>query len=68
MTRFVTVRKAAELTGYTEGAIYSKRSEKVWREGHVLVTAPDTRSRPDHRERKHENGRLVEDGCDKAWK
>lgn len=40
---FVTVKKAAELTGLTEKAIRRKREDGIWREGHEIVVAPDKR-------------------------
>ena len=43
MTRYVTVKKAAELTGYTEVAIRAKIREGVWLERRVWLKAPDGR-------------------------
>jgi hypothetical protein len=40
---WVTIKKAAELTGYTEAAIRSKIAEGVWVEGKVWKRAPDGR-------------------------
>lgn len=42
-TRFVTIKRASELTGYTEKAIRRKMEEGVWREGQLWVRAPDSR-------------------------
>ncbi|MNY13902.1 hypothetical protein D3C86_1470570 [compost metagenome] len=43
MPRFVTIEKAAELTGYSADAIRSKKRDGIWREGHEWVAAPDGR-------------------------
>lgn len=40
---FVTVKKAAELTGLTEKAIRRKREDGIWREGREIVIGPDKR-------------------------
>lgn len=40
---FVTIRKAAELTGYTERAIEEKIAKGVWLKGREWVHAPDGR-------------------------
>ena len=42
-TRFVTVGRASELTGYTEYAIRTKISRGVWLEGFEWTYAPDHR-------------------------
>ena len=41
MVRFVTINKFCELTGYTRRAVEGKRQTGVWREGGVIVKAPD---------------------------
>lgn len=43
MTRYVTVKKAAELTGYTEAAIRDKIRDGVWLMQRVWLKAPDGR-------------------------
>lgn len=43
MARFVTIEKAAELTGYPPDAIRSKKRDGIWREGHEWIAAPDGR-------------------------
>lgn len=43
MVRFVTIEKAAELTGYSPDAIRSKKRDGIWRKGHEWVEAPDGR-------------------------
>lgn len=43
MVRHVTIRRAAELTGYTEDAIRAKIERGVWREGALWRHAPDDR-------------------------
>jgi hypothetical protein len=40
---FVTVKKAAELTGLSVKAIRRKREEGIWREGREIVVGPDKR-------------------------
>jgi hypothetical protein len=40
---FVTIRKAAELTGYTERAIEEKIAKGVWLKGREWTHAPDGR-------------------------
>jgi hypothetical protein len=39
----VTIRKAAEITGYTEKAIRAKIERGVWPQGEVWDYAPDNR-------------------------
>lgn len=41
--RYVTVRLASQLTGYSESAIYTKISTGVWEELKVWRRAPDGR-------------------------
>jgi hypothetical protein len=41
--RFVTIQRAAELTGYTPKAIEIKRYRGVWVEGQQIRVAPDGR-------------------------
>jgi hypothetical protein len=43
MNRWVTVKRAAELTGYTVDAIQKKISKSVWPEGLLWRNAPDGR-------------------------
>ncbi len=43
MVRFVTVKKFAELTGYSPEAISRKISRGVWAKGAVWMKAPDGR-------------------------
>ncbi len=40
---YVTIEKAAEITGYTKRAIEAKIARGVWLEGSVWVHAPDGR-------------------------
>ncbi len=40
---WVTKRKLAEITGYTEAAISTKVRDGVWREGVIFVKSPDGR-------------------------
>lgn len=42
-TRYVTIEKAAELTGYTPDAIRAKIKRGDWLEGTVYKRAPDGR-------------------------
>ncbi|TGB34869.1 excisionase [Burkholderia thailandensis] len=42
-SRYVTVLKFCEMTGYTEDAVKSKRRDGVWLEGQLWVKAPDGR-------------------------
>lgn len=42
-TRFVTVKKFAEMSGYTPSAIYQKMNNGVWTEGRQFRKAPDGR-------------------------
>lgn len=39
--RFVTIRKASELTGYSEDAIRTKISTGIWAENHEWKWGPD---------------------------
>lgn len=39
----VTIRRFAELTGYTEGAVRAKIEKGVWVEGYQWVRGPDGR-------------------------
>jgi hypothetical protein len=41
--KWVTIKKAAELSGYTEKAIEAKRAAGVWLEGLIWRKAPDGR-------------------------
>ena len=41
--KWVTTKKAAELSGYSEKAIERKRQEGVWLEGIIWIKAPDGR-------------------------
>ena len=41
--KWVTIKKAAELSGYSVRAIEGKRAEGVWLEGEVWRKAPDGR-------------------------
>lgn len=43
MARFVTIKKCAELTGYTEAAIRGKIQLGIWSERAVWIKAPDGR-------------------------
>jgi hypothetical protein len=43
LMKWVTVKKAAELSGYTPKAIERKRAEGVWLEGIIWIKAPDGR-------------------------
>lgn len=43
MTRFVTIHRAAELTGYSTRAIQTKIDRGVWVEGRQWIRAPDGR-------------------------
>ncbi len=42
-TRYVTIKKFCEFSGYTEDAVKSKRRDGVWLEGKVWIKAPDGR-------------------------
>lgn len=42
-TRFVTLARFAELSGYSEKAVSRKIEDGVWLEGHEYVRAPDGR-------------------------
>ena len=44
MIRHVTIKKFAELSGYSEDAIRSKIKRGVWLEGAVFIKAPDGRN------------------------
>jgi hypothetical protein len=39
--KWVTIKKAAELSGYSEKAIQRKRECGVWLEGDIWIKAPD---------------------------
>lgn len=41
--KWVTIKKAAELSGYSEKAIEAKRADGTWLEGVVWIKAPDGR-------------------------
>jgi hypothetical protein len=41
--RYLTIRKFAAESGYTEDAIRSKIRDGIWREGHEWKRAPDDR-------------------------
>ncbi len=41
MSRFVTIKKFTELTGYTRSAIDKRRARGEWREGEVVLKAPN---------------------------
>ncbi len=41
--RYVTIRKAVELTGYSEDAIRTKKARGEWLEGREWVRSPDGR-------------------------
>lgn len=41
--RYVLIKRAAELTGYSVPAIEAKISKSQWREGELYVKAPDGR-------------------------
>ena len=43
MLRFVTIKKFAELSGYTQDAVRSKIKRGDWLEGGVWAKAPDGR-------------------------
>jgi hypothetical protein len=43
MLRYLTIRKFAAESGYTEGAIRSKIRDGIWADGQVWVRAPDGR-------------------------
>jgi hypothetical protein len=40
---YVVIKKAAEITGYSERAIEEKIAKGIWLEGRVWVKAPDGR-------------------------
>lgn len=42
--RYVTVRKFASESGYTEDAIRSKIRDGIWRLGEIWIKAPDSRT------------------------
>lgn len=44
LLRYVTIKKFAELSGYTEDAIRSKIQRGDWLEGAVFIKAPDGRN------------------------
>jgi hypothetical protein len=41
--KWVTIKKAAELSGYSEKAIRRKREQGVWLQGDIWIKAPDGR-------------------------
>jgi hypothetical protein len=41
--KWVTIKKAAELTGYSPKAIEHKRENGTWLEGAIWIKAPDGR-------------------------
>ena len=41
--KWVTIKKAAELSGYAAKAIERKREQGVWIEGDIWIKAPDGR-------------------------
>jgi hypothetical protein len=41
--KWVTIKKAAELSGYSAKAIERKREQGVWIEGDIWIKAPDGR-------------------------
>lgn len=41
--KWVTIKKAAELTGYSAKAIEHKRENGVWLQGSIWIKAPDGR-------------------------
>lgn len=41
--RWVTIKRAAELTGYTEDAIRHKVKDGTWPQGRIWRKAPDNR-------------------------
>jgi hypothetical protein len=41
--KWVTIKKAAELSGYSEKAIRNKNEKGVWRQGDIWIKAPDGR-------------------------
>lgn len=43
MIRYITIERAAELTGYTADAIRTKIRDGIWPEQNVWVRAPDRR-------------------------
>ncbi|MBH2977770.1 excisionase [Serratia marcescens] len=43
INKWVRVKKAAELTGYSETALYDKMQKGVWPEGKLWRYAPDNR-------------------------
>lgn len=43
MVRFVTIKKFCELTGFSEAAVYTRKSKGVWQEGSVWRYAPDSK-------------------------
>ncbi len=43
MTRYVCIKKFAEMSGYSEKAIYHKVENGVWIEGHQYKKARDNR-------------------------
>lgn len=43
MLRHVTIKRFAELSGYTQDAIRAKTKRGEWLEGHVWIKGPDGR-------------------------
>ena len=43
MIKYVTIKKLAELTGYTEDAIRAKRKRGDWRLNEHFIKSPDGR-------------------------
>lgn len=44
MARYLTIRKFAQETGYTEDAVRSKIRDGIWKLGEVWFRAPDGRT------------------------
>ena len=43
MTQYITIKKFADATGYSEAAIRAKISRGVWPQNQVWIRAPDSR-------------------------
>ena len=41
MLNYLTIKKFADLSGYSETAIRAKIKKKIWQEGDVWIRAPD---------------------------
>lgn len=41
--KYVTIKKMADFTGYTETAIRCKISNNIWREGFEWIRSPDNK-------------------------